>query len=139
MLAMVCQLHRCRLTVLREQARSCKGTAFTAQACSRRRFNRRRSYSPEASSPVALLEFLAVAAGARVVAADVFQGIARRFLVSVAAVRTVDMAVVVIMVVMVMIMIVVAVRAVDVGLLGHWCCSGIKSAAIITPLRARCT
>ena len=88
---------------------------------------------------MALLEFLAVAAWARIVAADVFQGIARRFLVSVAAVRTVDMAVVVIMVVMVMIMIVVAVRAVDVGLLGHRCCSGIKSAAIITPLRARCT
>ena len=90
-----------------------------------------------ASSAVALLEFLAVAARARIVAADIFQGIAHRFLMSVAAVRTVDMAVVVIMVVMVMI--VVAVRAVDVGLLGHRCCSGIKSAAIITPLRARCT
>ena len=88
---------------------------------------------------MALLEFLAVAAWARIVAADVFQCVAHRFLVSVAAVRTVDMAVVVIMVVMVMIMIVVAVRAVDMGLLGHRCCSGIKSAAIITPLRARCT
>ena len=107
------------------------------RACSRRRFNRRSKSSPEASSAVALLEFLAVAAWARIVAADVFQGIAHRFLVSVAAVRTVDMAVVVIMVVMVMI--VVAVRAVDVGLLGHRCCSGIRSAAIITPLRARCT
>jgi len=86
---------------------------------------------------VALLEFLAVAAWARIVAADVFQCIAHRFLVSVATVRAVDMAVVVIMVVM--IVIVVAVRAVDMGLLGHRCCSGIKSAAIITPLRARCT
>jgi hypothetical protein len=88
---------------------------------------------------VALLEFLAVAAWARIVAADVFQGIAHRFLVSVAAVRTVDMAVVVVVIMLVMVMIVVAVRAVDVGLLGHRCCSGIKSAAIITPLRARCT
>jgi hypothetical protein len=50
----------------------------------------------------------------------------------------VDMAMVVIMVV-VMVMIVVAVRAMDVGLLGHRGHSGIKSAAIITPLRARCT
>ena len=88
---------------------------------------------------MALLEFLAVAAWARIVATNVFQGVAHRFLVSVAAVRAVDMAMVVIMVVMVMIMIVVAVRAVDMGLLGHRCCSGIKSAAIITPLRARCT
>ena len=139
MLAMVYQLHRCRLTVHREQAGSCKGIEFTAQICSRRRFNRRSKSSPEASSAVALLEFLAVAAWARIVAADVFQGVAHRFLVSVAAVRTVDMAVVVIMVVMVMIMIVIAVRAVDMGLLGHRCCSGIKSAAIITPLRVRCT
>ena len=90
------------------------------------------------SSAVALLEFLAVAARARVVAADVLQGVAHRLLVSVAAVRAVDMAMVVIMVV-VMVMIVVAVRAMDVGLLGHRVCSGIKSAGIITPLRARCT
>jgi len=90
---------------------------------------------------VALLEFLAVAARAWVVAADVFQGIAHRFLVSVAAVRAVDMAMVVIMVVVMvmMVMIVVAVRAMDMGLLGHRFCSGIKSAGIITPLRARCT
>ena len=98
----------------------------------------RRSASPRASRAVALLEFLAVAAWARVVAADVFQGVAHRFLVSVAAVRAVNMAMVVIMVV-VMVMIVVAVRAMDVGLLGHRVCSGIKSAGIITPLRARCT
>jgi hypothetical protein len=50
----------------------------------------------------------------------------------------VDMAMVVIMVV-VMVMIVVAVRAMDMGLLGHRVFSGIKSAGIITPLRARCT
>ncbi|CAI8734993.1 hypothetical protein EMIT0P253_150044 [Pseudomonas sp. IT-P253] len=87
---------------------------------------------------MALLEFLAVAAWARVVAAHVFQGIAHRFLVGVTAVRAVDMAMVVIMVV-VMVMIVVAVRAMDMGLLSHWCYSGIKSAGIITPLRARCT
>jgi hypothetical protein len=93
---------------------------------------------------VALLEFLAVAAWARVVAADVLQGIAHRFLVGVAAVRAVNMAMVVIMVVVVvvmvvMVMIVVAVRAMDMGLLGHRVRSGIKSAGIITPLRARCT
>ena len=89
---------------------------------------------------MALLEFLAVAAGARVVAADVFQGVAHRLLVGVSAVRAVDMAMVVIMnMVVVMVMIVVAVRAMDMGLLGHRSCSGIKSAGIITPLRARCT
>jgi hypothetical protein len=64
---------------------------------------------------VALLEFLAAAAWARVVAADIFQGVAHRLLVSVVAMRTVNMAVVVIVVVM----IVVAVRAMDMGLLGH--------------------
>ncbi len=90
---------------------------------------------------MALLEFLAVAARARVVAADVFQGVAHRFLVGVTAVRAVDMAMVVIMVILVvvMVMIVVAVRAMDMGLLGHRVFSGIKSAGIITPLRARCT
>jgi hypothetical protein len=87
---------------------------------------------------VALLEFFAVAARARVVAADVFQGVAHRFLVGVAAVRAVYVTVVMI-VVMVMIMIVVAVRAMDMRLLSHRCCSGIKSAGIITPLRSRCT
>ena len=108
------------------------------RACSRKRFNGRKKYRPEASSAVALLEYLAIAARARVVAADVFQGVADRFLVRVAAVRAVNVAMVVIMVV-VMVMIVIAVRAMDVGLLGHRVCSGIKSAAIITPLRARCT
>ena len=52
--------------------------------------------------------------------------------------RAVDVAMVVIMV-MVVIVIVVAIRAMNVGLLGHRVCSGIKSAGIITPLRARCT
>ena len=88
------------------------------------------------SRAVALLEFLAVAAWARVVAADVFQGVAHRFLVGVAAVRAVDMAMVVIVM---MVMIVVAVRAMDMRLLSHRLCSGIKSAGIITPLRSRCT
>ena len=85
---------------------------------------------------MALLEFLAVAAWARVVAANVFQGIAHRFLVGMAAVRAVDMAMVVIMM---MVMIVVAVRAMDMRLLSHRLYSGIKSAGIITPLRSRCT
>jgi hypothetical protein len=47
-----------------------------------------------------------------------------------------DMSVIMIVV---MVMIVVAVRAMDVGLLGHRGYSAIKSAAIITPLRLRCT
>lgn len=65
---------------------------------------------------MALLEFLAVAARARVVAADVLQGVAHGFLVGVAAVRAVDMAMIMIVV---MVVIVVAIGAVDVGLLGH--------------------
>ena len=64
---------------------------------------------------MALLEFLLTAARARIVATDVLQRIAHRLLVSVAAVRAVDMAVVVIMV----IVIVVAVRTMDMGLLSH--------------------
>ena len=67
---------------------------------------------------MALLEFLAVAARARVVAADVLQGVAHGFLMGVTAVRAVDMAMIVI-VVMVVIVIVVAIGAMDVGLLGH--------------------
>jgi hypothetical protein len=85
---------------------------------------------------VALLEFLAIATWARVVAADVLQGVAHGFLVGVAAVRAVDVAMVVMVV---MVVIVIAIRAVDVGLLGHRGYSAIKSAAIITPLRSRCT
>ncbi len=64
---------------------------------------------------MALLEFLAAAAWARVVAANVFQCVAYRLLVGVVAVRAVNMA----MVVIVMVMIVVAVRAMDMRLLGH--------------------
>lgn len=70
----------------------------------------------KASRAVAFFEFLAVSAGARVVAADVFEGVAHRLLVGVAAVRAVHMAVIV---VMIMVVIVVAVWAVDVGLLVH--------------------
>ena len=93
-----------------------------------------RSYTCGLSA-VALLEFFLAAARAGIVATDVLQRIAHRLLVSVAAVRAVDMAVVVIM----MIMIVVAVRTMDMGLLCHRCCSGIKSPGIISPLCATCT
>jgi hypothetical protein len=81
---------------------------------------------------VALLELLAVAAWARVVAADVFQRVTYRLLMGVATVRAMYMAVVVIMVV-VMVMVVVAVGAMNVGLLGHRGYSGIKSPGIISP------
>lgn len=64
---------------------------------------------------MALLEFLAAAAWARVVAANVFQCVAYRLLVGVVAVRAVNMA----MVVIVVVMIVVAVRSMDMRLLGH--------------------
>jgi uncharacterized integral membrane protein len=56
----------------------------------------------------------------------------------VTAMWAVNMAMVVIMV-LVMIMIVVAVRAMDMRFLGHRGHSGIKSAGIISPLRATCT
>jgi len=64
---------------------------------------------------VALLELLVAAAWARIVAANVFQGVAHRLLMTVIAVWTVNMAVIMV----VMIMIVVAVWAMDMGLLGH--------------------
>ena len=58
----------------------------------------------------------------------------------VAAVRAVNVAMVVIVVIVGMsVMVVIAVWAMDVGLLGHRVYSGIKSAGIITPFRARCT
>jgi hypothetical protein len=98
-----------------------------------------RSYTCGLST-VALLEFLLAAARAGIVATYVLQRIAHRLLVSVAAVRAVNMAVVVIMVGMIMVvMIVVAVRTMDMGLLCHRCCSGIKSPGIISPLCATCT
>ena len=66
------------------------------------------------SGAVALLELFLATARARVVTANVLQGVAYRFLVAVVAVRTVYMAMVV-----VVIMIVVAVRAMNMRLLGH--------------------
>lgn len=66
------------------------------------------------SGAVALLELLLAAARAWVVTANVLQGVAYRLLVAVVAVRAVYMAMIV-----VVIMIVVAVRAMNVGLLGH--------------------
>jgi hypothetical protein len=68
---------------------------------------------------VAFLEFLFATAWAWVVAANVFQGVARRFLVAVVAVRAMHVAVI-----MAVCVIVVAVRAVDVFLLGHASYSG---------------
>ena len=88
-----------------------------------------------ASRAVALLEFLVAAAWARIVAANVLQGIAHRLLVSVAAVRAVNMAVLVI--VMIMVMIVVAIRAMDMGLLVHRGYSVIESARIISQMRVQ--
>ena len=70
------------------------------------------------SGAVALLEFFAAAARARVVAANVFQFVAHRLLRCMAAMRAMYMTIVVVMGVA-MIMIVVAVGAMNVGLLGH--------------------
>ena len=86
-----------------------------------------------ASRAVAFLEFLVAAAWARIVATNVLQGIAHRLLVSVAAVRAVDMA----MLVIVMVMIVVAIRAMDMGLLVHRGYSVIESARIISQMRVQ--
>ncbi|GFM85186.1 hypothetical protein PSCICO_05850 [Pseudomonas cichorii] len=88
-----------------------------------------------ASRAVALLEFLVAAAWARIVAANVLQGVAHRLLVSVTAVRAVDMAVLV--VVMIMVMIVIAIRAMHMGLLVHRGYSAIKSARIISQMCAQ--
>ena len=68
------------------------------------------------SGAVALLEFLAAAARARIVAANVLQLVAHRLLRCVAAIRAMHMTVVM---GVAMIMIVVAVGAMNVGLLGH--------------------
>jgi len=65
------------------------------------------------SGTVALLEFLLAAAGARVVAADILQGIAHRLMMAVVAMRAVHMAVIMVIVV------VVAIRAVNVGCVAH--------------------
>jgi hypothetical protein len=100
----------------------------------RRKQELRLIFRRQVSSAVALLEFLLAAAWAWIVAANVLQGVAHRLLVSMAAVRAVDMAVVVIMVIVIVIVIVVAVRTMDMGLLSHRCRSGIKSPGIISPL-----
>jgi hypothetical protein len=65
---------------------------------------------------VALFEFLATPAWARVVAADIFQRITHRLLVPMVAVRAVHVAVVLVVVV---IMVVVAVRTMNVGFVAH--------------------
>jgi hypothetical protein len=70
---------------------------------------------------VAFLEFLLAAAWAGIVAANVFQGVARRLLVAVVAVWTMHVAVIMAVGVIV---VVIAVRAVDVFLLGHASYSG---------------
>lgn len=75
-----------------------------------------RCYRLKYSGTVALLEFLVAAARARIVTADVLQGVAHRLLVAVVAVRAVHVAMIV---VMVMVVIMVAVRTVNVGLLAH--------------------
>jgi hypothetical protein len=67
---------------------------------------------------VALLEFLVAAAWARIVAANVLQGVAHRLLMGMAAVRTMDMAMLVVVMGMV-IVIVVAIGAMHMGLLVH--------------------
>ena len=66
-----------------------------------------------------LFEFLAAATRAMIVSANVFQRIAHRLLMGVTAVRAMHVAVAVVMGVIMLVMIVVAVRAVNVGLLGH--------------------
>jgi hypothetical protein len=74
------------------------------------------------SSAVALLEFLPVATRARVIAADILQGVAYRLLGLVVAMRAVHVAVVmvvIVIVVMTMVVIVVAVRSMDMRLLSH--------------------
>jgi hypothetical protein len=72
---------------------------------------------------VALLEFFLATAGAWIVAADVFQRVARRFLMVVVAVWAMHVTMVVAMVVVVR-MIVIAVGAVDVRFLLHGAYSG---------------
>lgn len=70
---------------------------------------------------MAFLEFLLAAAWAGVVAANVFQGVARRLLVAVVAVRAMYMTVIMAVGVIV---VVIAIRAVDVFLLDHASYSG---------------
>jgi hypothetical protein len=78
---------------------------------------------------VAFLEFFLAAARARVVTANVLQGIAHRLLGRMAAVWPMDVGV---LVVVLVIMVVVAVRAMNVGFLVHRGHSRIKSPGIIS-------
>ena len=87
---------------------------------------------------MALLEFFLAAAWAWIVAADIFQRIAHRILMAVVAVGSVHMAVIVVML-MVMLMVMVAVRAMDMGFVGHCSYSGMKLPGMISPERDRCT
>ena len=77
------------------------------------------SNTPRDLRAVALLEFLLAAAWARVVAAYVFQLVAHWLLMSVTAVRAMDVTVLVIVMAMIVVMVVVAVWAMHVGLLVH--------------------
>ncbi|QIQ73577.1 Repressor protein c2 [Pseudomonas coronafaciens pv. striafaciens] len=70
-----------------------------------------------ASCAVAFLEFLVAAAWAWIVATHILQGVAHRVLVSVTAVRTMNVGVLVVM--MIMVVIVVAIWAMNMGLLVH--------------------
>ena len=72
-----------------------------------------------ASGAVTLLVFLATAAGAGVVAADILQRVACRFGRTMIAVRAMHVAVI-----MVMVVIVIAIRTVNMGLLVHGSHSG---------------
>lgn len=91
---------------------------------------------PQALRAVALLEFLVAATWAGIIAANVFQRVAHRLLMGMAAVWTVHMAVIVIVVVVVMVVIMVAIGAMYMGLLVHLGISGIKSPGIISPSRS---
>lgn len=87
---------------------------------------------PQALRAVALLEFLVAATWAGIIAANVFQRVAHRLLMGMAAVWTVHMAVIVV----VMVVIMVAIGAMYMGLLVHLGISGIKSPGIISPSRS---
>lgn len=90
---------------------------------------------PQALRAVALLEFLVAATWAGIIAANVFQRVAHRLLMGMAAVWTVHMAVIVVVMV-VMVVIMVAIGAMYMGLLVHLGISGIKSPGIISPSRS---
>ena len=95
-----------------------QGHKQTRRTCPRQ--VRRVQAAWKLSGAVALLEFFAAAAWARIVAANVFQFVAHGLLGRVAAMRAMYVTVVVVMGVIMLIMIVVAVGAMNVGLLGHY-------------------